>query len=389
MGTLITRVKLPKQISLTNWGVTEDGVDINGIYDYISFPSPITSFPLEGTESGVTYNLYASENGSEYSLIYSGGTPIVQGYKHSSLESYMFYDGSQWVLWFDGIYQWVNPNGTQNTLLFNNWQIYIAQGPAGNIKNTDSSIKKNISFSVKTTNTGSSKIQLYKKFLPNALQGLALWLKADAGVTLAGSNVTSWADQSGNGNNATSPTTPPTFISSSINSKPAISFNNDGSWMRIPPNSIGNSGNITVFVVIDYTSGGIILNKGDGAAFEGTEWEMAPQNGFGYVRNDDGDFSWNVVVFTPSGLSLITMITTSGITELLNNNASEGNSSNATPINAISQYIGIGGGGTEGGTTAALNAKIPEIIIYNRAITTPERQQVEAYLNEKYAIYEY
>ena len=159
MGALITRVKLREQISLTNWDVTEDGVDINGTYNYISFPSPITSFPLEGTESGVTYNLYASENGSEYSLIYSGGTPVVQGYKHSSLESYMFYDGSQWALWFDGTYQWVNPNGEQNILPLNNWQIYVAQGPAGNIQITDSSIK-NISFLVKKTNSVGGKITI-------------------------------------------------------------------------------------------------------------------------------------------------------------------------------------------------------------------------------------
>ena len=38
MGTLITQVKLPKQISLSSWNVTEDGVDINGTYNYISFP---------------------------------------------------------------------------------------------------------------------------------------------------------------------------------------------------------------------------------------------------------------------------------------------------------------------------------------------------------------
>jgi hypothetical protein len=158
MGTLRTQVKLPKQISLANWEVTEDGVDINGTYNYISFPSPITSFPLEGTESGVTYNLYASENGSEYSLIYSGGTPIVEGYKHSSLESYMFYDGSQWALWFDGTYQWVNPNGTQNILPFNNWQIYFAQGGAGDIQVTDGSTAKNILFLVKKTNTGSGGV---------------------------------------------------------------------------------------------------------------------------------------------------------------------------------------------------------------------------------------
>ena len=224
-------------------------------------------------------------------------------------------------------------------------------------------------------------------FSPADITGLSLWLKADAGVTLSGSNVTAWADQSGNGNNATSPAVAPTFVSSSINSKPAISFNNDSSWMQIPQNNIGNSANITVFVVIDYTSGGVILNKGDAASFEATEWEMAPQNGFGYVRNDNGDFSWNVVALTPSGLSLITMITTSGITELLNNDASQGNSSDATPINAISQYIGIGGGGTSGDTTAALDAKIPEIIIYNLALSNQDKQAVQTYLNDKYAIY--
>jgi hypothetical protein len=181
MGKLTTRVKLSKQISLTNWDVTEDGVDINGTYNYISFPSPITSFPLEGTESGVTYNLYASENGSEYSLIYSGGTPVVQGYKHSSLESYIFYDGSQWALWFDGIYQWVNQNGKENILPFNNWQIYIAQGPAGNIEITDSSFK-DISFLVKKQNLGGGKL-IAKPFDPKDLINLQLWLKADAGVT--------------------------------------------------------------------------------------------------------------------------------------------------------------------------------------------------------------
>ena len=230
MGTLITQVKLPKQISLAAWHVTDDGIDINGTYNYISFPSPITSFPLEGNDisppfineivisggsftaangtytrsnsndtfiktsgtpgsiffggdgwyifstsignvarntsdlgtgtwsawspgnssgitatysysssSAVTYNLYASENGSEYSLIYSGGTPVIQGYKHESLESYIFYDGSKWALWFNNTYQWINPNGTQNILQFNSWEIYVAQGPAGNIIVSDGS----------------------------------------------------------------------------------------------------------------------------------------------------------------------------------------------------------------------------------------------------------
>lgn len=34
------------------------------------------------------------------------------------------------------------------------------------------------------------------------LSGCVLWLRADLGITLSGSNVSGWADQSGNGNNA-------------------------------------------------------------------------------------------------------------------------------------------------------------------------------------------
>jgi hypothetical protein len=40
-------------------------------------------------------------------------------------------------------------------------------------------------------------------FSPGNLSGLKLWVKIDAGLTLSGSNVTKWADQSGNGNDLT------------------------------------------------------------------------------------------------------------------------------------------------------------------------------------------
>src|SRR5689334_21812525 len=56
---------------------------------------------------------------------------------------------------------------------------------------------------------------------------LQLWLKADAGVTKGdGDVVLSWNDQSGKGNNATSPgdTTAPVVAASAINSLPAIRF---------------------------------------------------------------------------------------------------------------------------------------------------------------------
>ena len=221
--------------------------------------------------------------------------------------------------------------------------------------------------------------------------GLSLWLKADAGVTLSGSNVTAWADQSGNGNNATSPDSYPTFVSSSINSKPAISFNGNDSWMQIPQNSIGDNGNISIFIVMNYTSGYIFLNKGDAASFEATSWELSTITGFGFVDTNDGDPIWNTVPVSPATNTplLLEGFSTDGESQLAFNGTDSGSPSGTNVgFNNISQYIGIGGGGDGGGNQGnPLDAKIAEIIIYNRQVTTPERQQVEAYLNTKYAIY--
>jgi hypothetical protein len=229
-----------------------------------------------------------------------------------------------------------------------------------------------------------------RSFSPSELSGLFLWLKADAGVTLSGSNVTAWADQSGNGNNAISPTIPPTFVSSSINSKPSISFNGDGSWMQIAQNSVGNNGNISIFIVFNYASGGIIFNKGDAATFEGTVWELTTNNGFGFVNNDNGNLSWNVVPVSPTTSIplLLEGFSSVGVSQLAFNGTNSGSPSGANvDFNNISQYIGIGGGGTDGTSAVSLDARIAEIIIYNRQVTSTERQQLEAYLNAKYAIY--
>ena len=60
--------------------------------------------------------------------------------------------------------------------------------------------------------------------------GLQLWLKADAGISTNSSGVvTTWADQSGSGNDATAtdPTKAPTFQLNSLNGKPTLRFGGD------------------------------------------------------------------------------------------------------------------------------------------------------------------
>lgn len=63
-----------------------------------------------------------------------------------------------------------------------------------------------------------------------------LWLRADNGVNLAGSNVVGWLDRSGNNNNATAPSVAarPTFNPVTLNGYPVLSFDGTNDELRIP-----------------------------------------------------------------------------------------------------------------------------------------------------------
>src|SRR5206468_4294866 len=69
---------------------------------------------------------------------------------------------------------------------------------------------------------------------------LALWLKADAGVTADASGLVSrWADQSGNGNNAVQadPGSQPVRVDAAVNGKPVLQFDGVASFLEIPPSA--------------------------------------------------------------------------------------------------------------------------------------------------------
>jgi len=68
--------------------------------------------------------------------------------------------------------------------------------------------------------------------------GLTLWLRADAGVTTSGTNVTTIADQTGNYTlSQTTTTNQPTYVASDLNGKPGLRFNGN-QWLY----SSGNFG---------------------------------------------------------------------------------------------------------------------------------------------------
>jgi hypothetical protein len=203
--------------------------------------------------------------------------------------------------------------------------------------------------------------------------GLSLWLKADAGVTLSGSDVTAWADQSGNGKNATSFAGQPTL--STFNGKSFVSF----------PAESGLANYLGIWSETDLIIGTIIMvarfqSSGSSSRLFGHDPTML-------FARDQQDKLFTTIDDISGGISDNSLsnntnylIGTSFDTNLINfylNGIDDGNLDGQTQYGTAPYVIG----GYSG------SSSIAEIVVYNRVLTTPERQQVEQYLNSKYQIY--
>lgn len=213
------------------------------------------------------------------------------------------------------------------------------------------------------------------KNLPTA--NLALWLNAGAGLTLSGTDVTTWADQSGNGKDATaSGTATPTYQSSGINGMPAISFN--GTTNRMTGSQVLTTAPATVFAVVQFSVGEEI-----GSIFQQTNFAL--YRGFGggsslefRIFNGNDLTSSNAI---PNGTAVLLEAVANGASSFLFSNGIQRASGNA------------GSSAISGSYELASNAGSPrtmviaEIAVYNTNLGTTDRQAVESYLNEKYLIY--
>jgi hypothetical protein len=255
-------------------------------------------------------------------------------------------------------------------------------------------IKKNTTFKIPRTGI--------QAFLPSSLAGLSLWLKADAGVTLDGSDVIAWADQSGNTNNASPVNEPPIFNASDLNGKPTISLTTYGGSERvffIGSNPLGASGS-TAFSVqyvenVCATSddnGPIFGNFGGSEDTGSTSQTHYPYGPNCYVYDSFATRLRKDAIAPP--ITITNAWTLYSVKSTNNDWQSfvNGQLMYSDPTNSYSSAIGgfdttlyIGKQTANG--TFQLKGKVAEVIVYNRVLTTPERQQVEAYLNSKYAIY--
>lgn len=242
--------------------------------------------------------------------------------------------------------------------------------------------------------------------------GLQLWLKADAGVITGGSSVTAWNDQSGGGLNFVSDLNAgmyPTLLSNGINGRPSISFIN--SFMGTADTLVGSGSDMTIFVVGysrgESNGGGDLqtyINKSDLCSAPADVFQFAAYGGPGtffsnsaWVAVDDGNYIYTKYPNAINTPRLLTMVNGGGALSLFINGSLHGTTAASITPQVLNKPIGIGNRSIRTspasticrgfGIRENLNGVISEVLIYNQALTTQGRQQVETYLNSKYAVY--
>jgi hypothetical protein len=194
--------------------------------------------------------------------------------------------------------------------------------------------------------------------------------------------VTQWADQSGNDRNfSINSETLPNFVT--ISEKSFVNFNSNENLVRNPGIWFGQPYEGTIFIVARFPSSSssagarLFYHEDDFAIVRGA----ASTNVF-YIQNG-GDAGIDAVVSDTNvnnNTNYIIESTFSGTSaSIYLNGAAVGTGNIGEYGGGLNMFLGNVGGGDEASNTA-------EVVIYNRVLTTPERQQVEAYLMSKYAI---
>ena len=242
---------------------------------------------------------------------------------------------------------------------------------------------------------------------PASVANLFLWLAADAGVQLAGSNVTQWNDQSGHGYDAFQPSAAlqPTLASNAQSGLPVVSLNGSQKmrWPATPTMSA-----MSVFTVyqlpsaFNYTAGyhplvfggpsntaGLYVGIEIGFQSSGTADSL---NIFGGFSNDARATMPGIAASGPgTPYKLIDWVSTnSHATAVFVDGAPAAMSTTGSAV-AWTVPLGSGGASDFGGigsftVTMAQIAPVnfAEIIVYDRALSDPERQQIEGYLAAKW-----
>jgi uncharacterized repeat protein (TIGR03803 family) len=224
--------------------------------------------------------------------------------------------------------------------------------------------------------------------------GLGEWLRADAGVTANGSGlVSAWADQSGQANNASqgNASQQAQFVANAINGNPALSFNGIGDFYNLA-SQVLTSQQFTIFAVVSDTGTSTsgyreIFSNWDAATgnavpsiFLGTANGTSP-NRSARLSGDFGGSTGVGTITNPANPFVFSGVNGASDVSLYQNGTLFAQRYPLSPRNFSGPYV-LGQQGNLNGEY--WQGDIAEVLVYNRALGTAERQSVEAYLENKY-----
>lgn len=219
---------------------------------------------------------------------------------------------------------------------------------------------------------------LSPQFRPNLLSNCALWLDgADrTTLTLSGSNVTQWNDKSGNGTNAGAYNTTPFPTYSSSNTSVQFSGAQGLTTSLSASTNIQSGFVVALFTAVANTNTLLGSANGDGGRqfrVSGSVLQTISQSVAGVVTS--GATLSNSIVYiceyVNDGTTLTHYLTGS----------TYASGSARTYGTTLTTSIGLRFGGAEG-----FAGNIYEICVYNSALSTSARQQVEGYLATKWGL---
>lgn len=246
---------------------------------------------------------------------------------------------------------------------------------------------------------------------PDELLDLQLWLKSDTGVTYDSNGVELWADQSGNDNNAKQSDVlevdiRPAFVAHGLGGKPVLRFDGDDDYLAIQNLNYAGSGaisEITVCALVRSDSEEMpkpqIIASFDSAKF----WQLALRDDgkIGWDTNDSTggphelestdsytDGNWHLVCGWFNHLATPDKQIFVDGEQVASATAHGGNELGS--IDTRFGFIGVGSeadaedGDIKTPPSFYLRGDVAEILIYNRALTIVERQQLERYFVDRY-----
>lgn len=232
---------------------------------------------------------------------------------------------------------------------------------------------------------------------PQEIPGLCLWLRAEALVAQDGALIEQWTDLSGRGNHAIQATANarPSFVRHAVNQRAALKFTRDNeNDLRLPVQDFQGLEalqNVSIFMVFRWggkaTSGLMGLwraGSGVNAHFEATG------NSTLRFRNSDmNDLQCANTLTVNTWCQVGALMKDSGddpLATLFHNGGLCGTKVQAAGYYALNSFSDFAIGRSDSGGDRYFDGEIAEVILFDRALESDERQAIERMLADFYAL---